>query len=471
MKNLTHNIQSSILIVDDEQDVLNSFELTLYSGGLNNILLCNDSRKVLPLLDNTPSVEIILLDLIMPYMDGQELLRLLKENHPEIPIIVITALYDLDKAVDCIKAGAFDYLVKPVEKVRLISSVRRALETRGLARENIELKKRILSGTLETPEVFKEIATRSQSMFSIFKYVEAVATSTEPVLITGETGVGKELIAHAIHDLSGLEGPFIAVNIAGLDDQNLSDTLFGHRKGAFTGADSQRQGLIKTAEGGTLFLDEIGDLSQSSQVKLLRLLQEKEYFPLGSDLSFKSNVRILAATHKDLHAETLERSFRRDLYYRLKTHEVHLPPLRDRLDDLPVLIDALLEKISLKLKIKKPHYPDKLHSLLKLYSFPGNVRELESMLYDAATKQKDGYLKLKDFKTIQLKHKKDGILLENDVELFASLPTLPTLAQSNNQLINEAFKRSDGNQSIAAQFLGITQSALSRRLKRMKLKN
>jgi len=461
----------SILIVDDEKDVLSSFELTLYSGGLNNILLCDDSRKVIPLLENTSSIEVILLDLIMPYMDGQKLLELLKENFPEIPVIVITALYDLEKAIYCIKAGAFDYLVKPVEKVRLISSVHRAIDQKKMARENTELKKRILSETLEKPQAFKKIATRSQSMFSIFKYVEAIAMSTEPVLITGETGVGKELIAHAIHDLSGLKGKFVGINIAGVDDQVFSDTLFGHRKGAFTGADSQRHGLIKTAEGGTLFLDEIGDLSQISQVKLLRLLQEQEYFPIGSDISLKSNVRILTTTHKDLHIQAQEKSFRRDLYYRLKTHEVYLPPLKDRLDDLPVLVDVLLAKISLKLKIKKPHCPDKLYSLLKLYDFPGNVRELESMLYDAVTKQKDGFLKLKDFEKNQFFHKNSSATLDSDVDLFSNLVTLPTLNQSNHQLINEAIKRSDGNQSIASQYLGITQSALSRRLKRMKLKN
>ena len=461
----------NILIVDDEQDVLNSFELTLYSGGLNNILLCNDSRKVLSLIEETSSINVILLDLIMPHMEGQELLRLLAESHPEIPVIVVTALYDLEKAVNCIKAGAFDYLVKPVEKVRLISSVRRAIEKRELSRENTELKKKVLSGTLENPHVFKKIATRSENMFSIFKYIEAIATSTEPVLITGETGVGKELVAHALHDLSGLTGKFIGINIAGLDDQNFSDTLFGHRKGAFTGADTQRQGLIKAAEGGTLFLDEIGDLSQASQVKLLRLLQEQEYFPLGSDISLKSNVRILTATHKDLHIETHEKALRRDLYYRLKTHEVHIPPLRDRIDDIPILIDVLLEKISLKLKIKKPHYPDKLHSLLKLYNFPGNVRELESILYDAVIKQKDGFLQLCHFNKEQFTHKNEYPSLECDVELFANVTPLPTLVQSNNQLINEAIRRSNGNQSIASQHLGITQSALSRRLKRMKLKN
>ncbi|MDA3789638.1 MAG: response regulator, partial [Desulfobacula sp.] len=203
-----------IMVVDDEADVLESFELVLNSGGFNNVITCLDSRNVVPLLKERGEVEVILLDLIMPYLKGQDLLPVLSESYPNIPVIVITAFDDLETAVGCMKAGGFDYLVKPVENMRLISSVRRAMEKRELARENIALKKRILSHKLDHPEAFTNIITRSRAMLAIFQYMEAIASSSEPVLITGETGVGKELIARAIHLLRGLPGPFISVNIA-----------------------------------------------------------------------------------------------------------------------------------------------------------------------------------------------------------------------------------------------------------------
>ena len=233
-----------ILVVDDDAEVLESFELTLNSGGFCNVIPCSDSRNVIPLLEEHGGVEVILLDLIMPFIKGRELLPRLSENYPGIPVIVITATDELDTAVACMKDGAFDYLVKPVEKMRLISSVRRAMERADAARENRALKKQLLSGTLGYPEAFEAIVTRNSPMLAIFRYIEAVSTSSEPVLITGETGVGKELIARAVHRLSGLDGAFVGVNIAGLDDQTFSDVLFGHRKGAFTGADSHRDGLL-----------------------------------------------------------------------------------------------------------------------------------------------------------------------------------------------------------------------------------
>jgi DNA-binding NtrC family response regulator len=462
-----------ILVVDDDAEVLESFELLLNSGGFSAVLPCQDSREVMPLLAEMESAEVIVLDLIMPYLTGQELLPLLSENYPEIPVIVITATDQLETAVECMKAGAFDYLVKPVEKMRLISSVRRAIERRSFARENRALKKRVLSDALEHPEIFSAIVTRNAAMMAIFRYIEATATSPEPVLITGETGAGKELIAQAIHALSGLQGPFVAVNVAGLDDQNFSDVLFGHRKGAFTGADSRRDGLLKTSAGGTLFLDEIGDLSQSSQIKLLRLLQENEYFSLGSDLPQKSSARILAASNHNLHPKNAKTPFRRDLYYRLQTHQVHLPPLRQRLEDLPLLVDHFMEKASAKLKKKQPRYPDELISLLGCHSFPGNIRELQTMILDAVGSHQGGILSLKTFRSRILGDKGSR---QSECELedgdgptsFSHMKTLPTLEQAGQQLIREAMSRANGNQSIASRLLGISQPALSRRLSHTK---
>ena len=460
-----------IMIVDDEEEVLESFEIVLNSGGFSNVITCQDSRLVVPLLKEKGEVEVILLDLIMPYLKGQDLLPVLTENYPGIPVIVITATDDLDTAVECMKAGGFDYLVKPVEKMRLISSVRRAMEKRELARENSALKKRILSHKLDHPEAFAAIVTRSRTILAIFQYVEAIASSPEPVLISGETGVGKELIARAIHSLSGLQGPFIGVNIAGLDDHSFSDVLFGHRQGAFTGADSRRDGLLKKTADGTLFLDEIGDLSQTSQIKLLRLLQEKEYFPLGSDLPQKSSARILAATNRDLTGGDQKYAFRRDLYYRLQIHQVNLPPLRERMEDLPPLVDHFVGKASKKLRKAKPRYPAELITLLSCYHFPGNIRELETMIFDAISENKSRILSLDKFKSRILKHGDSRPMRsgsETGTTIFSHLEILPTLAEVNQQLVREAMERASGNQSIACSQLGISQPALSRRLKRRK---
>ncbi len=473
MKASIHN-RYSLLIIDDEVDVLETFELTLNSGGFTDITLCQDSRQVLPILTRKSNIDVILLDLMMPHELGKDLLKTLVENYPEIPVIVITAVDDLDTAVECIKSGAFDYLVKPIENLRLISSVHRAIERMELTKENSALKKRVLTDTLESPEAFVNIATKNPAMLAIFQYIEAIASSPEPVLITGETGTGKELIANAIHYLYNYEDPFIAVNVAGLDDHSFSDTLFGHRKGAFTGADSHRDGLLKKASGGILFLDEIGDLNQTSQIKLLRLLQEREYFPLGSDLPQKSNVRILIATHRDLSQSGEHQTFRRDLYYRLQTHQIHLPPLRKRLEDLPFLVDMLLDRAAKKLDKTKPRYPKELLPLLKCYQFPGNIRELETIIFDAVSKNKTGTLALNTFQERFFKDRshaeQPSLTPDEEKNIFTLLKELPTLAEASQQLIKEAIKRGYGNQTLAARFLGITQPALSRRLTRQKHK-
>jgi DNA-binding NtrC family response regulator len=244
----------------------------------------------------------MLLDLSMPHISGGELLSLVNKDFPEVPIIIITGSNDVETAVACMKSGAFDYMVKPVEKSRLISGVKRAIEIRELQRENRLLRARVLLGEMEHPEAFSEIITDSEAMRSIFQYIEAISNTSQPVLITGETGVGKELVARAIHRLSNRKGDFVPVNVAGLDDNIFADTLFGHKKGAFTGADQPRSGMIEQASGGTLFLDEIGDLSPASQVKLLRLLQDGEFFPLGSDIVKHSDARVVVATNQNLQA-------------------------------------------------------------------------------------------------------------------------------------------------------------------------
>lgn len=323
---------------------------------------------------------------------------------------------------------------------------------------------------MEHPEAFSEIITNSPTLRSIFQYIEAISSSPQPVLITGETGVGKELVAKAIHQLSQRKGTFVPVNVAGVDDNVFADTLFGHRKGAFTGADQARSGLVEQASGGTLFLDEIGDLSPASQVKLLRLLQDGEYFPLGSDVGKRSDARVVVATNQDIQALQESGKFRKDLYYRLCAHPIHIVPLRERREDLPVLVDHFLRKASETLCKKKPTPPGELLTLLSTYHFPGNVRELQSMILDAVSSHKSGKLSMDVFKSY-IRQKQPLLdmdskeLLQGENIRASFSEQLPTLKQTEQLLVSGAMKRASGNQAIAAQMLGITRQALNKRLK------
>jgi DNA-binding NtrC family response regulator len=458
-----------ILLVDDEPQALTSFEMVLRSANMNHILRCEDGREVMPLLARE-EIEVMLLDLRMPHLSGEEVLAMANGELPGLPVIVVTGANDVDTAVRCMKAGAFDYMVKPVEKSRLIAGVRRAVELQELQRENRLLKAHVLSDRLEHPEAFAEIVTRSDRMRSVFQYVEAIAASPQPVLITGETGVGKELVARAVHTLSNRKGVFLPVNVAGLDDNVFADTLFGHRKGAFTGADQARSGLVEQAAGGTLFLDEIGDLSVASQVKLLRLLQDGEYFPLGSDVAKRSDARVVVATNQELRTLQDPGRFRKDLYYRLRAHHIHIPPLRERLEDLPFLAEHFLEQAAQTLGKKKPVPPQELAVLLRTYHFPGNVRELQAMIMDAVSAHKSGILSLDVFKA-QIQEQR-GMAepgarqpVQGEQGLLSFSEQLPTLKQAGDLLIGEAMRRAHGNQAIAALSLGITRQALNRRLK------
>ena len=461
-----------VMLVDDEAQALDSFELALRSRNISNFIRCQESRDVMPLLGRQ-EIEIMLLDLRMPHLSGEELLPMIAADFPEVPVIVITGADDVETAVKCMKAGAFDYMVKPAEKNRLVASAMRAIELRQLQRENQLLKAHVLSDKLEYPKAFAQIITGSKMMRSIFQYIEAIGKSPQPVLITGETGVGKELVASAIHIVSGREGDFIAVNVAGLDENIFADTLFGHRKGAFTGADQARTGLVEQASGGTLFLDEIGDLNAASQVKLLRFVQEGEFFPLGSDVAKRSDARTVVATNQDLEALQNSGSFRKDLYYRLRIHHIHIPPLRERQEDLPILLDHFLEKASTALGKKKPTPPRELVTLLRAYHFPGNVRELESLIFDAVSKHKSGKLSTEVFKTyISQEHPASATDSEQfpprETSLLSFSAQLPTRKQAERLLISEALKRSEGNQTVAAMHLGISRQALNNRLRRSK---
>ena len=455
-----------ILLVDDEEIILRSLRLTLKGGGFDGVLTLSDSRELLPLLATQP-VSVIILDLNMPGPSGFELLPLLTSDYPHIPVIVVTANDDIATVVECMRAGAYDYLAKPVGGSRLLASIRKALELRSLSHELASLKRRLLDDQLNHPEVFAPIVTNNKKMRAIFQYVEVVSATRQPIIITGETGVGKELLARAVHVLSGRSGKFVAVNVAGLDDVMFSDALFGHKKGAFTGADQAREGLVATAAQGTLFLDEIGDLSEVSQIKLLRLLQEHEYYPVGSDLVRKSEARILMATNQDLGELIAAGRFRKDLYYRLFSHRIHIPPLRERPDDIPLLLEHFLATAADSLQRRKPTAPPELAVLLSLYAFPGNVRELESLVFDAVTRHAGRVLSMESFKAVvgeQRPVSPAEPVTEGADPLVTLFGRFPTIAEVEEYLIAEALKRSRGNQGLAANLLGIGRQTLNKRL-------
>ncbi|MCU7884698.1 MAG: sigma-54 dependent transcriptional regulator [Candidatus Thiodiazotropha sp. (ex Lucinoma annulata)] len=459
-----------LLLVDDEPTVLHSTKLLLSGVGIRPIITVGESRDLLPLLDDK-EVAVIVLDLFMPHLSGVELLPKIIKLHPEIPVIVLTAAQDVETAVSSMKEGAFDYLVKPVEESRLISSVKRAMEMRYLRRHVNVLKDYLLSDKLDHAQSFASFNTINKKMHSIFQYAEAIAISNEPVLITGETGVGKELLARSIHQLSGRKGKLMPVNVAGLDDVLFSDTLFGHKKGAFTGAVDTREGMVAAAAGGTLFLDEIGDLAKPSQIKLLRLLQENRYHPLGSDIAKNSDVRIICATNLNLEQQMAEDLFRSDLFYRLSVHQIELPPLRQRMEDVPLLVNQFIEKAARSMGKNAPSVPIELYDLLGVYRFAGNIRELRALVYDATAAHRSGaFLSLDRFrkaveKQQALHQSEDPVMDEELNDRMILVPgKFPSLTQTETCLVHEAMKRANGNQGVAATLLGISRPALNRRL-------
>ncbi len=461
------NTVRPVILVDDESTVLLSSRMILASAGIKDVITVEDSRQLMPLLADQ-EVAAVILDLFMPFISGTQLLPEIVREYPDLPVIVMTATQEIETAVSCMKEGAFDYLVKPVEESRFISSVTRALELNALRRQVEALKRSLITDHLEHSDVFAPILTVSRKMRALFQYLEAIAGTNEPVLITGETGSGKELLAEAVHQLSGRKGAFVPINVAGLDDNLFADTLFGHRKGAYSGADTMREGMVAKAAGGTLFLDEIGDLTLASQVKLLRLLQEHQYYPLGSDVAKMSDTRILCATHCDLNDRMANDMFRSDLFFRLSIHQVDIPSLRERKEDIPVLVNHFIEEAAVSLDKKPPKASAELLTLLENYHFPGNVRELRSMVFDAVARHKSGPI-------LSAKKFRKAVKMQQSVE-FPSVKTnkkpestgrFLNLKEAERLHIEEAMRRSNGNQGVAAALLGISRPALNRRLSHM----
>lgn len=463
--------QHPVVMIDDEDEFLRTASYFLRSSGINNCRIFSSPEEALAFIRENP-VSVVTLDLTMPEVNGKSTLLELSRSVPHIPVLIITAHNDLKTAVECMKCGAHDYITKPFEGSRFVAAVRNAIELNSARNETELLKLSILKRDPSIPKAFSPIITDDENMFNIFQYAKAIAPTTLPVLVTGETGVGKELMAQAIHTLSGRQGVFVPVNIAGLDAGMFADTLFGHRKGAYTGAEMERKGLVEQACGGTLFLDEIGDLCPDSQVKLLRLLQENQYYPLGSDVPKKVNLRIIAATNRDLRDLKNQGIFRSDLFFRLQAHEIFLPPLRERKKDIPLLVGHYLAEAAGELKKQKPTPPPELFNLLSAYSFPGNIRELRGLLYNAVTQHQKGVLSISSIK------QKIGISLNPEIPkpspsnplqdkgLFKNLLVLPALKEAEEMLIEEALTRSNHNISLAGSLIGMSRQALSARLHR-----
>ncbi|MBF0295108.1 MAG: sigma-54-dependent Fis family transcriptional regulator [Magnetococcales bacterium] len=458
---------ATILLVDDEESILNATRLWLLNAGFTSIVVLNDNRKLLPLLNDQP-VGVVVLDLMMPHCSGQDLLPEITRQYPEVQVIVMTGSQDVEAAVTCMKRGAIDYLLKPTEPDRLVTSVQNALQIYNLRSELSAIRRHLNTTTPANAAAFSPILTRSRLMHQLFNYIEAVAVSPEPLLITGETGVGKEMFVRACHAASGRTGTLVAENVAGLDEHIFSDTLFGHRRGAFTGADQDRKGLVAQAAGGTLFLDEIGDIGPASQIKLLRFLQEKQYTPLGADHPVRTEVRIVAATHRDPNELLAKGLLRRDLFYRLSFHQLHIPPLRERKEDIPLLTIHFLEEAAAALNRSTPAPPPNLFDHLAVYPFPGNVRELKAMVFDAVSRHQGHVMSLDCFPALQPgRAGNTAASIRTDAEdpsIRFSQTSFPTLKEAEELLIREALHRADGKKSVAAALLGITRQALYSRL-------
>lgn len=448
----------TIWILEDDADLALSCSLALQTANLPKPLLLHTleqaKKQIIQAKKNYSFPDLVILDLILNGKPAKPILPNLLQNFPNLKIIVITANLEPSTALECKNAGAFDFLTKPLDLERLVSSTQQALTS----------PKKSKSPAISLHPAFHSFLTSDPHTLNLLQYAQTIASSPHPVLITGENGTGKELLARAIHNAAKPTLPWVAINVAGLDDNSFSDTLFGHVKGAFTGALQPRQGLLESAANGTLLLDEIGDLRQESQLKLLRLLQEKEYLPLGADCPKRSNARIIATTNRDLPAAIANGSFRADLFYRLNYHHLEIPPLRNRKNDIPLLCYHFLS-LAAKTSSSPPATlpPDSLELLLN-YSFPGNIRELQALLFDAQIRFPGKAIPADYFHSRLIHHSPSSSSPPQTnshlLNPFSSLSILPTLSQAKEFLIQEALQRSAGNISAAARMLGTSPQNL-----------
>jgi two-component system response regulator AtoC len=449
-------MDNSIIVIDDERDFLDSVKRGLITSGINNVRVEEDPRKVASMFAEGADFDIALIDITMPEIDGVELLELIKSTSPSTECIMVTAVDEARTAVKCLKKGAYDYLVKPISKENLVSSVKRALERKRLV-DILDLSKRTILPKLIHEEAFKPIVTQSGDMLRLLKEAELHAASDIPILITGETGTGKELLAGAIHAASSrAKFPFTPVNMESLTANLFDAQFFGHTKGAFTGAEKDHEGYLESTNRGTLFLDEIGNLPLELQGKLLRVLQDGEYIKVGTNRPRKVDVRFVAATNADLDRLMARKMFRKDLYYRLKGGWLHLPPLRERKDDIPLLTGRFLEEFC---GPDGANIEDEAMSLVMNYNYPGNIRELRSILQSSVNLAHGRAITTKFLPEHMRKQKPASVATGGP----GSAPVLP-LEQVEKSHILTVYNQMGKNKSQTAKLLGIGLNTLRRKL-------
>jgi len=448
-----------ILVVDDERSMREMLEIFLGREGYE-VEGCSSASDALTILDEDKSFDLIISDINMPGLTGLDLLKTVSQSEKDIPVIMITAYGSPDSAVEAMKLGAVDYITKPFRIEEVKARISAAVERRKLAEENIELHR-----LLDQQFGFENIVGKSAGMQKVFGIIRRVGPMDSTVVISGASGTGKELIARALHHhAGGRKGPFVSVNCGALVETLLESELFGHRKGAFTGADSDRRGLFETATGGTLFLDEITETSSNLQVKLLRAIQEREVVPVGGTVPINVDVRIIVATNRDLSDEVKAGRFRDDLYYRLNVIHIHIPPLKERSEDIPLLVDHFLGRLADRQgRTFSSVAPEALKRLIA-YSYPGNVRELENIVERAVALGEGDSLTVDLLPDEVLRAQAGGISAESALGKGQDLDSL--LADYERRLIESALHQTGGNRTKAAEALGVSFRSLRYRLKK-----
>ena len=444
-------MKSKILVVDDEQGIRTMLKAVLTREGYD-VSEADDGVSAVKAVENQ-AFDLILMDIRMSDMDGIEAMAEIIKISPSIPVMMMTAHASVKTAVDALKSGAYDYLTKPLDIDELKILVEKGLEYYRLREENLSLKER-----LSDRYGFSRIVGRSKPMKELLETLAHVAPTDATVLILGETGTGKELIANAIHENSPRsKKAFIKVSCAALPETLLESELFGHEKGAFTGAMSRKAGRFELANGGTLFLDEVGDMSPAIQVKLLRVLQEREFEPLGSTRTIRVDIRLITATHRDLESEAREGRFREDLFYRLNVVPVRIPPLRERKDDIPLLAEHFLRAYQEKHKAPMHGFLPKTVDLLVRYDWPGNIRELENTVERAVLLCRGEYVAPLDLPAaLQIR--------EQELPKVVVPPGM-SLDEVEKEVILQTLEEAGGNRTLAAQILGISRKTIQNKLK------
>lgn len=456
--------RETILVIDDEQKIREGIK-TIFELEGYNVILASDGQEGVRRI-NTDKVDLVILDLKMPNMNGYEFLKIVSKTDPFLPVIILTAYGSVEEAVNLTKQGAFDYFLKPPDVDKLIASVEKALDIRKSLIEKNKQK------SLLPKDYLDAIIGESEEIKQIKDLIRRVAATDATVLITGESGTGKELIANAIHALSPRrEGPFIKVNCGSIPETLLEAELFGHEKGAFTGAVNRRKGRFELADGGTIFLDEIGEVSPKLQVALLRVLQEKEFQRVGGEEDIKVNVRIIAATNRNLEEDVKKGSFREDLFYRINIITIHIPPLRQRKVDIPVLANYFLSLYSETYNKKINGISNELMDIIMNYSWPGNVRELQNFIESSVIICNKEYLqpdcipphyktKLMAPKVFTISHYDSKQNFLDPQKRILVVEIGKSLDEIEKAVIEETLKFVNGNKSRASRILGVTRKTL-----------